>query len=54
MKSLLIKDFYVITKQLKIFLIIIPVIALTTGEAMSTLSILLGAVLPMTAKPVRR
>ena len=49
MKSLLLKDFYVITKQLKIFLIIIPVIALTTGEAMSTLSILLGAALPMTA-----
>lgn len=49
MKSLLLKDFYVITKQLKIFLIIIPVIALTTGEAMSTFSILLGAVLPMTA-----
>lgn len=48
MKSLLLKDFYVITKQLKIFLII-PVIALTTGEAMSTFSILLGAVLPMTA-----
>lgn len=49
MKSLLLKDFYVITKQLKIFLIIIPVLALTTGEAMSTFSILLGAVLPMTA-----
>lgn len=49
MKSLLLKDFYVITKQLKIFLVIIPVIALTTGEAMSTFSILLGAVLPMTA-----
>ena len=49
MKSLLLKDFYVITKQLKIFLIIIPVIALTTGEVMSTFSILLGAVLPMTA-----
>ncbi len=49
MKSLLLKDFYVITKQLKIFLLIIPVIALTTGEAMSTFSILLGAVLPMTA-----
>lgn len=49
MKSLLLKDFYVITKQLKIFLIIIPVIALTTGEAMSAFSILLGAVLPMTA-----
>lgn len=49
MKSLLLKDFYVITKQLKIFLIIIPVIALTTGEAMSSFSILLGAVLPMTA-----
>lgn len=49
MKSLLLKDFYVITKQLKIFLVIIPVIALTAGEAMSTFSILLGAVLPMTA-----
>ena len=49
MTSLLLKDFYLITKQLKIFLVIIPVIALTTGEAMSTFSILLGAVLPMTA-----
>ncbi|MBG9982952.1 ABC-2 transporter permease [Aerococcaceae bacterium DSM 111020] len=49
MKSLLLKDFYVLTKQLKIFLVIIPVIALTAGEAMSTFSILLGAVLPMIA-----
>lgn len=49
MKSLLLKDCYVITKQLKIFLVIIPVIALTTGGSMYALAILLGAVLPMTA-----
>ena len=49
MKSLLLKDCYVITKQLKIFLVIIPVIALTTGGSMNALAILLGAVLPMTA-----
>lgn len=49
MKGLLLKDFLVLTKQLKIFLIVIPVMALTGGTSMSTLAVLLGAVLPMTA-----
>ena len=49
MISILLKDLYVITKQLKIYLVIISVIALTTGETMSAFAILLGAALPMTA-----
>lgn len=49
MKSLLIKDFYVIIKQLRIYLLIIPIIALIAGGTMSVFGILLGAVLPMTA-----
>lgn len=49
MKGLLLKDFYVTTKQLKIFMIIIPVIALVGMSSMSVMAILLGAVLPMTA-----
>lgn len=49
MKSLLIKDFFVIIKQLKIFLIIIPVIAITGGVSLSAMAILFGALLPMTA-----
>lgn len=49
MKSLLIKDFYVIIKQLRIYLLVIPIIALIAGGSMSVFGILLGAVLPMTA-----
>lgn len=49
MKSLLIKDFYVITKQLRLYLLIIPVMALIAGGTMNVFGILLGAVLPMTA-----
>jgi hypothetical protein len=49
MKGLLLKDFLVITKQLKIFLILIPVMALIGGTSMSVLAVLMGAVLPMTA-----
>ncbi|MEG0107315.1 MAG: ABC-2 transporter permease [Lachnospiraceae bacterium] len=49
MKGLLLKDFLVITKQLKIFLLVIPIMALIGGTSMSALAILLGAVLPMTA-----
>lgn len=49
MKGLLLKDFLVITKQLKIFLIAIPVLALTGGASMSVFAVMLGAVLPMTA-----
>lgn len=49
MSGLLMKDILVITKQLKIFLIVIPVMAITGGGSMATLAILLGSVLPMTA-----
>ncbi|MEG0372022.1 MAG: ABC-2 transporter permease [Clostridium sp.] len=49
MSGLLIKDILVITKQLKIFLIIIPVMAITGGGSMDMLAILMSSVLPMTA-----
>lgn len=49
MKGLLLKDFLVITKQLKLFLLLIPVMALTGGTSMAAVAILLGAVLPMSA-----
>ncbi len=49
MKSLLIKDYYVITKQLKIFILLIPVFAIFTQGELSFFAILLGAALPMTA-----
>ncbi|MEG1458248.1 MAG: ABC-2 transporter permease [Acetivibrio sp.] len=48
MKGLLLKDILVITKQLKIFLIVIPLMSLA-GSSMAPLAILMGAVLPMTA-----
>ena len=48
MKGLLLKDFYVVTKQLKIFLIIIPIIAIF-NPVMTPLVSLMGAFLPMTA-----
>lgn len=49
MKGLLLKDFLVITKQLKIFLLIIPVMALVGDTSISVLAVLMSAVLPMTA-----
>ncbi|MDD2504304.1 MAG: ABC-2 transporter permease, partial [Clostridia bacterium] len=49
MKGLLLKDCYTITKQLKIFLIVIPVMAVAGGFSMSAFAVLLGAALPMTA-----
>lgn len=49
MNGLLKKDFYVVTKQLKIFIFLIPVFAIIGGTAMSAFAIMLGAVLPMTA-----
>lgn len=48
MKGLLRKDFYVVAKQLKIFLVIIPIITLTAGLYMSPYVLLLGASMPMT------
>ncbi len=49
MKGLLMKDSLVLIKQLKIFLIIIPVIALIGNASMASIAILIGASLPMTA-----
>ncbi|MEG1470127.1 MAG: ABC-2 transporter permease [Anaerovoracaceae bacterium] len=49
MKGLLLKDLLVITKQLKIFLIVIPIMAIIGLGSISSLAILLGAALPMTA-----
>lgn len=49
MKGLLMKDFLVILRQMKLFLLIIPLIALIGGPTMSSVGILMGAVLPMTA-----
>lgn len=49
MSALLTKDILVITKQLKIYLFIIPVMAIIGGGSMAALAILMGSVLPMTA-----
>ncbi len=49
MKGLIIKDCLVITRQLKLFLLIIPIMAIIGGTSTASIAILLGAVLPMTA-----
>lgn len=49
MRGLLLKDIYVVTKQLTLILFVIPVLGLFGGSTMSTFAILLGSVLPMTA-----
>lgn len=49
MKGLLTKDFLVLAKQFKLFLLIIPVMALVGGASIASIAILLGAALPMTA-----
>lgn len=49
MKALLLKDFYVVTKQLRIFLFVIPFLAIFAEGMVSTFAIFLGAALPMTA-----
>lgn len=49
MKGLLTKDFLVIAKQLKLYLLIIPVMAIAGGASLASIAVLLGAVLPMTA-----
>lgn len=48
MKGLLKKDLLVLTKQLLIFLILIPILSVS-GDVMTVVAVLLGAVLPMTA-----
>ncbi len=49
MKALMMKDFLVITKQLKLFLLIIPIMAIIGGASIVPITILLGAAIPMTA-----
>lgn len=50
MKGLLIKDFLVLVKQMKLLLIIIPIIIITGGASFAaSIAILIGAALPMTA-----
>lgn len=49
MKGLLLKDFYVLLKQMKIFLVIIPVMALFGGMSLAAFAIIMGSLLPMTA-----
>lgn len=49
MKGLLRKDFLVIAKQMKLYLLLIPIMAIVGGGSMASIAILLGAMLPMTA-----
>ncbi|MEG2366487.1 MAG: ABC-2 transporter permease [Oscillospiraceae bacterium] len=48
MKGLLLKDFYVLTKQLKLFLFVIVAISLVPGYSMSAFAICYSAMLPIT------
>lgn len=49
MKGLLTKDLLVITKQMKLILFIIPVMAVTGGTSIASIAILLGAFMSVTA-----
>lgn len=49
MNGLLIKDFLVIIKQLKLFLLVIPVMAIIGGASTASVAVLIGAILPMVA-----
>lgn len=49
MNGLLIKDFLVIAKQLKLFLLVIPVMAIVGGTSIASIAVLIGAMLPMIA-----
>ncbi len=49
MKGLLLKDFLVLTKQMKLFLILILIMSIAGGVSIASIAILLGAMLPMTA-----
>ncbi len=49
MKGLLIKDFYTLTKQLKIFLVIIVLFTFMQGSSAYSFAILYSAMLPITA-----
>lgn len=49
MKGLLLKDFYTLTKQMKIFLIIIVIWSFIPGFSTSSFAIIYAAMLPITA-----
>ncbi len=49
MKALLIKDFLVVTRQMKLVLLIIPLIAITGGSFMAPVAVIMGAAFTMTA-----
>lgn len=49
MKGLLLKDFYTLTKQMKVFLIIIVVWSFIPGFSTSSFAIIYAAMLPITA-----
>lgn len=49
MKGLLIKDFYTVFKQMKIFMLLIVVFACIPGYSMFTFAIVYSAMLPITA-----
>lgn len=49
MKALLIKDFYMLIKQMKIFIIVILVLAIMPGTSVAAFAIVYSAMIPMTA-----
>lgn len=49
MKALLLKDFYVITKQMKVFLLLIILFSFMPGFSMATFAVCYAAALPFTA-----
>ncbi len=49
MKALLIKDFYVLTKNLKMFLLVIIVLSLINDPAVSSIAVTYGVMLPIAA-----
>lgn len=49
MKALLLKDFYVIIKQMKVFLVLIVLFAFLPGTSMTVFAIVYAALLPFTA-----
>ncbi|MEA4890523.1 MAG: ABC-2 transporter permease [Clostridiaceae bacterium] len=49
MKGLLLKDYYTLFKQAKIFILLILVFAVMPGESMTSFAVVYAAMLPITA-----
>lgn len=47
MKGLLIKDFYILTKQIKVFLIVLVIMAIIPGNSMAAFAIIYATMLPI-------